>query len=160
LVSEPLKMGRKRAVDRAVWDKEGKYKYIVHLLREIRRELNALKVTQRYMVRGLEHEFLFDQEYVEDVACSDEVDRAIIEELHHAGPYGILPRDVANRLKKYRLKPWNVTQRIRRMNKKLDRLIGQKAAEKRGKGWALTTFLREAWGSTENEMLTSVTEAT
>jgi hypothetical protein len=153
-------MGRKRDVGRAVWDKEGKYKYIVHLLREIRRELNALKVTQRYMVRGLEHEFLFDQEYVEDMACTDEVDRAIIEELHHAGPYCILPRDVANRLKKYRLKPWNVTQRIRRMNKKLDRLIGQKAAEKRGKGWALTTFLREAWGSTENEMLTSVTEAT
>jgi hypothetical protein len=32
------------------------------------------------------------------------------------------------------------------MNKKLDRLIGQKASEKVGKGWALTTFLREAWG--------------
>jgi hypothetical protein len=30
------------------------------------------------MVRGLEHEFLFDQEYVEDVACTDEVDRAIM----------------------------------------------------------------------------------
>jgi len=29
-----------------------------------------------------------------------------------------------------------------------DRLIGQKAAEKVGKGWALTTFLREAGGST------------
>jgi len=37
-----------------------------------------LKVTQRYMVKGLEHEFLFDQEYVEDVACTGEVDRAII----------------------------------------------------------------------------------
>jgi len=110
-----------------------------------------LKVTQRYMVRGLEHEFLFDQEYVEDVACSDEVDRAIIEELHHAGPYGILPRDVASRLKEYKLKPWNVTQRIRRMNKKLNRLIGQKAAEKVGKGWALTAFLREAWDSTRKE---------
>jgi len=146
-------MGRKRAVGRAVWDKEGKYKYIVHLLREIRRELNALRVTQRYMVRGLEHEFMFDQEYVEDVACTDEVDRAVIEELHHVGPYGILPRDVAARLKEYRLKPWNVTQRIRRMNKKLDRLIGQKAAEKVGKGWALTTFLREAWGSTKEEMV-------
>jgi len=69
-------------------------KGVVHFLREIRRELNALKVTQRYMVRGLEHEFLFDQEYVEDMACTDEVDRAIIEELHHAGPYGILPRNV------------------------------------------------------------------
>jgi hypothetical protein len=31
------------------------------------------------------------------------------------------------------------------MNKKLDHLIGQRAAEKVGKGWALTTFLREAW---------------
>jgi len=39
------------------------------------------------------------------------------------------------------------------MNKKLDDLIGQKAAEKRGKGWALTTFLREAWGSTKEEMV-------
>jgi len=90
-------------------DKEGKYKYIVHLLREVRPELNALKVTQRYMVRGLEHEVLFDQEHVEDVACTDEVDRAIIEELHHAGLYGMLPRDVASRLKEYKLKPWNVT---------------------------------------------------
>jgi len=86
------------------------------------------------MVRGLEHEFLFEQEYVEDVACADEVDQAILEELHFAGPYGILPKDIASRLKQYGLNPWNVTQRIRRMNKKLDRLIGQKAAEKVGKG--------------------------
>lgn len=28
-------------------------------------------------------------------------------------------------------------------------IIGQKAAEKRGIGWALTTFLREAWGLTK-----------
>jgi len=52
LVSEPLKTGRKRVVGRAVWDKKGKYKLIAHLLREVRRELNALKVTQRYMVMG------------------------------------------------------------------------------------------------------------
>ena len=57
----------------------------MRLLREVRRELNALKVPQRYMVRGLEHEFLFDPEYVEDVACTDDVDRAILEELHYAG---------------------------------------------------------------------------
>ena len=36
---------------------------------------------------------------------------------------------------------------IRRMNKKLDSLIGQKAAEKVGKGWALTTFMCDAWCS-------------
>lgn len=50
-------MDRKRAVDRAVWDKKGKYRYIFSLLREIRLGLNALKGTQRYMVKGLGHEF-------------------------------------------------------------------------------------------------------
>jgi len=50
------------------------------------------------MVRGLEHEFLFEQKYVEDFACSDDVDRDILEELHYAGPCGILPKDVAARL--------------------------------------------------------------
>jgi hypothetical protein len=39
------------------------------------------------------------------------------------------------------------------LNKELNRLIDQKAAEKRGKGWALTTFLREAWGSTKEDLL-------
>jgi hypothetical protein len=71
----------------------------------------------------------------------------------YAGLYGMLPRDVANRLKEHKLKPWNATQRIRRMNKKLDRLIGQITAEKVGKGWALTTFLRQAWGSTKEEIV-------
>jgi len=65
------------------------------------------------------------------------VNRAIIDELHYAGSYGVLPRGIAARLKEYNLKPWNVTQRIRRMNNKLDSLIGQKVAEERGKGWAL-----------------------
>jgi len=51
-----------------------------------------------------------------------------------------------------KIKPWNVIQRIRRMNKKLDRLISQKAAEKVGKGWALTSFTREAWSSTKEEI--------
>jgi len=39
------------------------------------------------------------------------------------------------------------------MKKKLDDLIGQKASEKRGKGWALTSFMQEAWSSTTEEIL-------
>jgi len=39
------------------------------------------------------------------------------------------------------------------MNERLDGPIMQKAAEKRGKGWALTTFLREAWGTTKEELV-------
>jgi hypothetical protein len=39
------------------------------------------------------------------------------------------------------------------MNKKLDSLIGKKAAKKVGNGWALTTFLQDAWGSTKEGSL-------
>jgi hypothetical protein len=39
---------------------------------------------------------------------------------------------------------------------KLDHLIGQKATEKRGKGWALTSFMREALGSTKKEFKNSI----
>jgi len=93
---------------------------------------------------------------VEVVARMDGVDGAIIEEVASRRLYGILP----TRLKEYKLKPWNVTQRIRRMNKKSDRLIGQKAAEKVGKGWALTSFMPGAWGSTKEEILQNMTSAT
>jgi hypothetical protein len=41
------------------------------------------------------------------------------------------------------------------MNKKLDSLIGKKVAEKRGKNWALTSFMRYAWNSTKQEIPTN-----
>jgi len=60
----------------------------------------------------LEHKFSLSWADVEDVACRDDVDRDMLEELHFAGPCGILPKDVADRLEEYGLTPWNVTRRI------------------------------------------------
>jgi hypothetical protein len=45
------------------------------------------------------------------------------------------------------------------MNKMLDAILCKRVAEKRGKNWALTRFMREAWGSTKEETLTNVTQA-
>jgi len=69
-----------------------------------------------------------------------------------------IDRFSAKAVKDYLLKPWNVTQRMRRMNRNLDHLVGQKAAGKRGKGWVLTTFLRKAWGSTKEEISINMTQ--
>jgi hypothetical protein len=38
------------------------------------------------------------------------------------------------------------------MNKRLEKEIGQRIAEKRGLKWALTSFAFEVWGETENEL--------
>ena len=60
----------------------------------------------------------------------EEIDREILEILRGAGEYGILPRDISHQLEIRKMMPWKITQRMRRINKQLDRLIGQKAAEK------------------------------
>jgi hypothetical protein len=57
-----------------------------------------VQLTLRYITKGLEHEFLFDKGYVEDVGCQDEIDHAILEELRAAGVDGLLPRDLAKQI--------------------------------------------------------------
>jgi len=145
---------------REEWDKAGKYKYIIDRINtshvDLKKDLKNIILTQRYMLMGLEHEFLFDQKYVEDTICTDAVDREIIEELHGAGSAGLLPREIAKRVElpgTKRSKPWKVTKHIRRINKRLDQLIGQTAIEKRGMNWALTSCMRKAWGTTHEELV-------
>ncbi|MFB0522192.1 MAG: hypothetical protein ACETV1_00345, partial [Candidatus Bathyarchaeia archaeon] len=99
--------------------KKGSYKYLLQLLHGIRREIRELRRTQRYMIQGLEHTFLFDDDYIKTIACKDEIDQAILDELYMAGPPGKLPKDIALELTEHKINPWNVTQRIRRMNKRL-----------------------------------------
>ncbi|MDH5462245.1 MAG: hypothetical protein OEX09_08515, partial [Candidatus Bathyarchaeota archaeon] len=128
------------------------YKYLLQLLHGIRREIRELRRTQRYLIQGLEHTFLFDDDYITTIACKDEIDREILDVLYMAGPPGKLPRDVAAELADYKINPWNVTQRIRRMNKRLDQHIAREVAEKRGLKWALTNWAYSNWDSTEEEM--------
>jgi len=93
-----------------------------------------------------------EPEYIQDIACQDEVDHEILEELRGAGEYGMLPRDVAVRLGDKRYTRFHVTNRIKQMNKRLDAMLGQRVAEKRGKCWALASFMRDAWDSTREEL--------
>jgi len=132
--------------------KKGSYKYLLQLLHGIRREIRELRRTQRYMIQGLEHTFLFDDDYIKATACKDEIDQEILDVLYIAGPSGKLPRDVATELAEYKINPWNVTQRIRRMNKRLDRHIPKEVAEKRGLKWALTNWTYHNWDAAQEEI--------
>jgi hypothetical protein len=44
------------------------------------------------------------------------------------------------------------------MDKRLDAILGQRVAEKRGMRWALTSFMSDAWGSTKEELLEKADE--
>jgi len=156
---ESLKSVKKTLKRREGWDKAGKYKYIIDRINalhsDVRADLKVITLTLRYMIMGLEHEFLFDRKYIEDTICKDAIDRELIEELYGTGTGGLLPQEIAKRIEikgTKRSKPWKVTLHIRRINRRLNQLTGQTALEKKGMGWALTSFMRKAWGTTQEEL--------
>jgi len=142
----------KQVKKRSQYDKVGKYQYLLQKLETLNKELKAIKTFMRYLAKGLEPNIVFEPEYIQDIACRDEVDKQILEELRYAGEYGMLPRDIAVKLDDKRFTRFYVTARLKQMNKKLDAALGQRVAEKRGKNWALTSFMREAWDNTKEKM--------
>lgn len=93
------------------------------------------------------------KDYLVSVVCRDEVDEALLWCLYTAGGTGISPTHVINdpELSTFKLKPWNITRRIQRMNKRLKKELGKRAAEKHGRKWAMTRFVQSIWGAESRE---------
>jgi len=147
--TEPVQTGRKKHSQEA---KVGRVKYTLQLIKEIRRDIAEVKLMQRTIFSGLKGLFNFGKPLVEKIACADEVDVEILQQLLEAGSVGIYPKDVAENLKQYGLKRYHVSRRLLRMNKRLEKEIGQRIAEKRGWKWALTSFGYDTWGEAERQI--------
>lgn len=145
--SEKLEQSKRRTQA----EKVGRLKYIIQLQKRILREIKVLETRQRTIFHGLKDFFEFDQPYLEKVICKDEVDQVILQRLLEIGNGGMLPSDLAQELKRFRLDRWKVSARIKRMNKKLRKELGQNVAEKRGHEWALTGFTRRIWIASAKE---------
>jgi len=84
--------------------------FLIELEHRILKELEQLRITQHYMVQGLDigGYLHFDKTYVENVHCHDDVDKAVLNESYCVGASGILPKDLANALEEYKLDRWQV----------------------------------------------------
>jgi hypothetical protein len=72
--------------------------------------------------------------------------------LFEAGSHGLLPKDLQMRLQHFKVTRHQISRRILKMNKRLEKEIGEHIAEKRGWHWALTNFAIEVWGENENRI--------
>jgi len=133
--------------------KIGRIKYNQQLLKRALREIDDIKLMQRTIVKGLEGMFHFEKPFIQKTVCKDEVDEWILDLLYQAGEGGVLPKDLSLRLLKFKVNRHKVSRRIKRMNKRLRKEIGQSVAEKRGWHWALTSFCFGVWGEAEKELL-------
>jgi hypothetical protein len=158
------KVEKKPKKYRAPWEKEGTYKHLQKVLRRIEGKLDDVRRNQRYITKGLDLAgyLVYDQNYVHEVVCTNEIDVMVLEELYSAGEDGRLPKDIAAALNKHfhsrHYQPWHIRYILRRMNRKLkQQQIGEKVAEKRGMQWALTRFGRKAWGLKREEIKADTT---
>jgi hypothetical protein len=103
----------------------------------------------RTIFAGLKGSFNFEQSLIERIACEDEVDREILRLLFEAGSHGLLPKDFAAKLARFKVQRFQISRRILRMNKRLQIEFGAEVAEQRDWHWALTSFAFETWGGNE-----------
>jgi hypothetical protein len=132
-------------------DKIGRLKYNQQLLKQTLAEVEEVKLMLRTIFAGLKGTFNFEQSLIERVACEDEVDREILQLLFEVGSTGMLPKGLAVKLEKFKVNRHQVSRRILKMNKRLEKEFGEHIVEKRGWHWALTSFAFESWQSSERE---------
>jgi len=144
-------VGKVCAKGRSQAEKIGRLKYNQQLLKKAISEIEEVKLMQRTILAGLKGLFHFEKPMIQKIACIDEVDVEILEQLFEAGGVGLLPKELAARLNQFRVRRHQVSRRLLRMNKRLEQELGERVAEKRGWHWALTSFAYEVWGETMEE---------
>lgn len=70
--------------------------------------------------------------------------------LFEAGPPGLLPKDLAVKLERFKVTRHQISRRLLKLNKRLEREFGEHLVEKRGWHWALTRFRMDAIGDSES----------
>ena len=143
---KPVQTTKKK---RSQSDKIGRLKYNQQLLKQTLAEVEGVKLMLRTIFAGLKNSFNFDQSLIERVACADEVDREILRLLFEAGSPGLLPKDLQTKLQRFKVTRHQISRRILRMNRRLEKEFGERIAEKRGWHWALTSFGLESFRDSE-----------
>jgi hypothetical protein len=133
-------------------DKVGKFKHLLQKNRETAKDIAEIKLMLRTLLNGMKSSLHYDQPTIEKFSCKDEIDREILQVLFEAGSPGLLPKDIAIKLQRFRITRHHVSRRLRRMNKRLQKQIKESVAEQHGWHWTLTSFAFEAYGATEEDL--------
>ncbi|NLF87454.1 hypothetical protein GX563_01370 [Candidatus Bathyarchaeota archaeon] len=134
-------------------DKVGKLKYLLAKDKKLDRDIAEIKLLLKVIFAGLKDSLHFEKSIIEEAACQDEVDKAILQLLFEAGAPGLLPKEIAAKLAEFKIARHQVTRRIVRMNKRLAKELDSEVVERRGWCWAMTRFGVDAYGASEKDLL-------
>ena len=113
--------------------------------------VDRIEKRQRLILKGLQHYFVFPEDYILNVIAETRLDHAILQVLREAGPMGILPSKIVYQLRTYGVDRFKVTRRIEGMNRRLQNELGYDVAEKADHKWALTDFMDDVWSAEHSD---------
>ncbi len=144
-----LKKGKKK---RSQADKVGKLKYLLAKDKKLDRDVAEIKLLLKVIFAGLKDSLHFEKSLIEEAACQDEIDKAILQLLFEAGSHGMLPKDIAAKLSEFNVARHQVTRRIIRINKWLAKELDSAVVERRGWCWAMTSFGIDAYKASKKDL--------
>jgi hypothetical protein len=134
-------------------DKVGKLKYLLAKDKKLDRDVAEIKLLLKVIFAGLKDSLHFEKSLIEEAACCDEIDKAILQVLFEAGAPGLLPKDIVAKLAEFKVARHQVTRRIVRINKRLTKELDSTVVERRGWCWAMTSFGVDAYKASEKDLL-------
>jgi hypothetical protein len=149
-VFSPQKEAKKK---RSQADKVGKLKYLLAKDKKLDRDVAEIKLLLKVIFAGLKDSLHFEKSLIEEAACEDEIDKAILQLLYEAGAPGLLPKDISAKLVEFKIARHQVTRRIVRMNKRLAKELDLAVVERRGWCWAMTSYGVDAYKASEKDLL-------
>ena len=152
-VQNTTNSAQKVAKKRSQADKVGKLKYLLAKDKKLDRDLAEIKLLLRVIFAGLKDSLHFEKSLIEEAACQDEADKAILQLLFEAGSPGMLPKDIAAKLAEFKIARHQVTRRIVRMNKRLAKELDSAVVERRGWCWAMTSFGVDAYTASDRDLI-------
>jgi len=130
---------KKRRKRRSEEEKVGRRKWIVRKLKQLDATVKRIDCRTRMLAAGLRELLILDEDYVSMVACKDAVDHAILNILREARHKGIRTGELAAEL---RVDDRRISERIGRMNKRMENEIGEPIITKYEGKWRLIKKLR------------------
>jgi hypothetical protein len=130
---------KKRQKQHSEEEKVGRRKWIIRKLKQLEAAVKRIDNRTRMLAAGLRELLILDEDYVSMVACKDAVDNTILTVLREARHRGIRTGELATEL---RIDDRRISERIGRMNKRMENEIGEPIITKYEGKWRLIKKLR------------------
>ena len=87
-------------------------------------EVEEVKLMLRTIFADLKGSFNFEKPLIEPIICEDEIDQEILQALFEVGSSLLLPRELATKLERSKVSRHQISRRLKRMNKRLEKEFG------------------------------------